>query len=235
MPDAARERQLLALTEAIGFSFHNLGHLDRALTHSSYANENPGAETVDNERLEYLGDAILGFLVAEWLFKRYPEAQEGELTSLRVFVVRTESLARVGRELQLGQYLRMGRGEEASGGKEREANLCAAFEAFVGAIYLDRGLETTRALVGALLETRSAEIEQQRSKKNAKSYLQEYTQSVMQITPAYAIIAEHGPDHDRQFVARVMVGNETWGEGSGRSKQAAEQAAAAAAIEQRAL
>ncbi len=235
MPDAARERQLLALTEAIGFSFHNLGHLDRALTHSSYANENPGAETVDNERLEYLGDAILGFLVAEWLFKRYPEAQEGELTSLRVFVVRTESLARVGRELQLGQYLRMGRGEEASGGKEREANLCAAFEAFVGAIYLDRGLETTRALVGALLETRSAEIELQRSKKNAKSYLQEYTQSVMQITPAYAIIAEHGPDHDRQFVARVMVGNETWGEGSGRSKQAAEQAAAAAAIEQRAL
>ena len=134
-----------------------------------------------------------------------------------------------------GRYLRMGRGEEASGGKEREANLCAAFEAFVGAIYLDRGLETTRALVGALLETRSAEIEQQRSKKNAKSYLQEYTQSAMQITPAYAIIAEHGPDHDRQFVARVMVGNETWGEGSGRSKQAAEQAAAAAAIEQRAL
>lgn len=169
MPDAARERQLLALTEAIGFSFHNLGHLDRALTHSSYANENPGAETVDNERLEYLGDAILGFLVAEWLFKRYPEAQEGELTSLRVFVVRTESLARVGRELQLGQYLRMGRGEEASGGKEREANLCAAFEAFVGAIYLDRGLETTRALVGALLETRSAEIELQRSKRTPRA------------------------------------------------------------------
>lgn len=235
MSDPAREKQLLALTEAIGFSFHNLAYLDQALTHSSYANENPGAEIGDNERLEYLGDAILGFLVAEWLFRRYPKAQEGELTSLRIFVVRSESLARVGRELQLGQYLRMGRGEEASGGREREANLCAAFEALVGALYLDRGLETTRSLVNALLETRSAEIEQQRSIKNAKSYLQEYTQSAMQITPAYAIIAERGPDHDRRFVARVMVGDEIWGEGSGRSKQAAEQAAAAAAIEQRGL
>jgi ribonuclease-3 len=234
-PDPARQRQLAEFSEGIGFAFRNPAFLDQALTHSSYANENPGTVSEDNQRLEYLGDALLGFLVAEWLYERYPGSQEGELTSLRIFVIRTESLAQVGRDLHIGPYLRMGRGEDESGGRQRAANLCAAVEAFVAALYLDRGLETTRAMVRQLLETLSSDIERQRSHKNAKSYLQEFTQSALQATPTYAIIAEQGPDHERTFVAEVRVADEVWGEGTGRSKQAAEQAAAQKAIEQRAL
>lgn len=234
-PDPTRQRQLTEFSERIGFAFRSPAYLDQALTHSSFANENPSTAVEDNQRLEYLGDALLGFLVAEWLYERYPAAQEGELTSLRIFVVRTDSLAQIGRDLQIGAYLRMGRGEDETGGRQRPANLCAAVEAFFAALYLDRGLETTRALVGRLLEGLSTDIELQRSLKNAKSYLQEYTQSALQVTPTYAIIAVQGPDHERDFVAEVRVADEVWGEGRGHSKQAAEQAAARAAIDQRAL
>lgn len=234
-PDLKRQRQLAEFSERIGFAFKNPALLDQALTHSSFANENPTIAAEDNQRLEYLGDAVLGFLVAEWLYERYPASQEGELTSLRIFVVQTESLAHIGRDLQIGQYLGMGRGEDESGGRQRAANLCAAVEALIAALYLDRGLETTRALVHQLLEGLSTDIELQRSHKNAKSYLQEYTQSALQVTPTYVIIAEQGPDHERHFVAQVRVADEIWGEGTGRSKQAAEQAAAKSAIDQRTL
>jgi ribonuclease-3 len=230
-----RQRSLGEFTEHLGFSFKSHALLDQALTHSSYANENPGSGMPDNQRLEYLGDAVLGFLVAEWLYERYPEAQEGELTSMRILVVRSESLADVGRNLEIGLSLRMGHGEESNGGRYREANLCAAVEALVGAVYLDRGMDTTRAIVRQLLELAAPDIEDQRSHKNAKSYLQEYTQSALQVTPTYAIVAERGPGHERRFVAQVTVAGQVWGEGVGRSKQAAEQAAARAAIEQHAL
>ncbi|MHB1317944.1 MAG: ribonuclease III [Anaerolineae bacterium] len=230
-----RQRQLAEFSERIGFAFENPALLNQALTHSSFSNENPTIAPEDNQRLEYLGDALLGFLVAEWLYERYPASQEGELTSLRIFVIQAESLAHIGRKLQIGQYLTMGRGEDESGGRQRSANLCDAVEALIAALYLDRGLDATRALVRQLLEGLSTDIEMQRSHKNAKSYLQEYTQSALQVTPTYAVIAEQGPDHERCFVAQVRVSDEVWGEGSGRSKQAAEQAAARAAIDQRSL
>jgi len=224
-----------AFSERIGFAFRDPSLLEEALTHSSFANENPGSVTAENERLEYLGDAVLGFLVAEWLFRRYPDVSEGDLTSLRIFVVRSESLARLGSAWSIGQFLRMGRGEEASGGRLREANLCAAVEAFFGALYLDRGIEPTRQLVRQHLESLAVEIEEQRSIKNAKTYLQEQTQSDLGITPRYQIVDERGPDHERVFVAQVLVGEQIWGEGTGRSKRAAEQAAARAAIVERSL
>ncbi len=233
--DHERDKQLAELAERMGVPHLQHALLDQALTHSSYANEDLSGAHPDNQRLEYLGDAVLGLLVAEWLYDRYPDAPEGELTSMRTFVVRSESLAQAGRDLDLGSYLRMGRGEEGSGGREREANLCAAVEAVVGAVYLDCGIATTRALVRQFLEAKAPRIDRQRTQKNAKTYLQEYTQSALQVRPTYVIVAEEGPGHLPCFVAQVLVGDEVWGEGSGRTKREAEQAAARAAIERRAL
>lgn len=220
---------LEALEQALGISFRNRAFLQEALTHSSFVNENPGSGAKDNQRLEFLGDAFLGFAVGDWLFRRHPEAQEGELTALRAWIVCTESLAEIAREFALGDYLRLGHGEAASGGAERPANLCAAFEALVGAIYLDRGTEEAIRWVHRLLDRRAQAFETQRWRKNAKSLLQEYTQAVLHITPSYRIVREEGPDHAKVFTAQVLVGDEVWGEGTGTSKQAAQQAAAEAA------
>jgi ribonuclease III len=230
-PDRGRAPE--AFARASGLSFRNRSYLELALTHSSFTNENPSYGGADNQRLEYLGDAILGFLVAEWLYTQYPDAGEGELTSLRAFVVRTESLAQLGRDMRIGHYLRMGRGEESSGGRAREANLAAAVEALIGAVYLDRGMEVTRVLVGQHLDALSEDIERQRSHKNAKTFLQEYTQLNLGVTPVYEIVDQAGPDHALTFTARVLIAGEIWGEGVGLSKRAAEQAAARAAIDVR--
>ena len=204
--------------------------LEQALTHSSFVNECPDLGLADNQRLEFLGDAILDFLVAEWLYARYPDAPEGELTALRAHVVHTEGLCAFAREINLGPYLRLGRGEAASGGHDRPANLCAGFEALVGAIYLDQGLATTRAWVHGLLERHGEEIDDQRTSKDAKSLLQEHVQADLHVTPAYQIVREEGPDHAKVFTARALVGGSVWGEGTGSSKQLAEQAAAEAAL-----
>ncbi|MBC7256632.1 MAG: ribonuclease III [Chloroflexi bacterium] len=228
-----RKEGLNALAQRLHVSFGNWAILEEALTHSSFVNENPESGAKDNQRLEFLGDALLGFAVGDWLFRHYPEAQEGELTSLRAWIVCTESLAGIAREFALGDYLRLGHGEAASGGAERPANLCAAFEAVVGAIYLDRGLEEAVRWVHRLLDRRAQEIEAQRWRKNAKSLLQEYTQAVLHITPSYRIVREEGPDHAKVFTAQVLVGDEVWGEGTGPSKQAAQQAAAEAAYAHR--
>ncbi|MGI6367672.1 MAG: ribonuclease III [Anaerolineae bacterium] len=235
MPEADRLQQLTAFAAQAGVSFQDLSLLDQALTHSSFTHENPGLAAGDNERLEYLGDAILGFLVAEWLYARYPSATEGELTRLRVYIVRGETLAAIGRQCALGRYLLMGRGEAANGGQDREANLAGAVEALTGAMYLDGGMEQTRRFVQRLLETHTEQIEDQRTRKDPKTYLQEYTQSAMQITPAYAIVQESGPQHRRTFQAQVLVNGVVWGTGTGSSKQAAEQGAARAAIRDRSL
>ena len=211
-------------------TFQDMALLDEALTHSSFVNEYPDGD-LDNQRLEFLGDAILDFLVGEWLYLRFPDAQEGELTSIRAHIVRTESLAAFAHEFDLGAYLRLGKGEATSGGQSRPANLCAAFEALVGAIYLDRGIQVTQRWVGRILERHAQEIDAQRRTKDAKSLLQEHTQERLHITPAYCISGAAGPDHARVFTAQVMVDKEIWGEGTGPSKQAAEQAAAQAALQ----
>lgn len=217
----------------IGIFFRDPLLLEQALTHRSFVNEFPEPNLSDNQRLEFLGDAIVDFLVAEWLYRRYPDAREGELTSIRAHIVRTEGLAAYAQEIDLGAYLLLGKGEAASGGHLRPANLCAGFEALVGAIYLDQGLAIVRAWLTGFLERHAAEIDRQRRTKDAKSLLQEQIQSELRVTPSYRIIREEGPDHAKIFTAQVLVEQEVWGEGEGPSKQAAEQAAAEAALRAR--
>lgn len=221
---------LSTLEARLGFAFHDRELLLQALTHSSFVNEHPDQELMDNQRLEFLGDAALDLLVGEWLYHRYPDAQEGELTSLRARIVRTHGLAALAREFELGEYLRLGKGEAASGGRRRAANICAAFEALVGAIYLDRGSETARAWVHGILDRHAATIDAQRRAKDSKSRLQEFTQAHLRVTPSYRLVRAVGPDHAKVFTSQTLIDDQVWGEGSGPSKQIAEQAAAEAAL-----
>ncbi len=218
------------LERALDISFHDKSLLERALVHRSYLNENPEFRTPHNERLEFLGDAILDFLVGEFLYHRCPEMREGKLTSLRAALVRTEMLASLARQLKLGHYLYLGRGEESSGGRTRDALLCDAFEALIGAIYLDQGLEKTRQFVHQLIRPEARRIFRQRLDRDPKSALQEYSQAEFGITPAYEIANESGPDHAKEFTVVVLINGTIRGQGTGRSKQAAEQVAAEAAL-----
>jgi ribonuclease III len=224
------EGQLVDAQRAAGVDFRDLSLLREALTHPSYPNENPLSDLLDNQRLEFLGDAVLDLVVAQWLFDRYPGATEGELTGLRAQIVRTEGLQAFALEIELGKHLLLGRGEAASGGRERPANLCAAFEALAGAIYLDQGLEGACRWARVFLERHATEIDGLRANKDAKSLLQEFAQSALRITPSYRIVREEGPDHAKTFTAQALVGDAVWGQGAGNSKQAAEQAAAEAAL-----
>lgn len=220
----------IVYAESLGLEFNDAGYLRQALTHRSLVNEVGYTGQADNQRLEFLGDAVVDFVVAEWLFRRYPDAQEGELTSLRAEIVRTQGLAALAAEIDLGRVLRLGRGEAAGGGRERAANLCDAFEALVGAIFLDQGLEGARTFLQRFLERHAESIDGRRSAKDAKSQLQEYTQAAQHVTPVYRIVAESGLEHAKTFQAQVEVAGEVWGVGEGRSKQEAEQDAARAAL-----
>jgi ribonuclease-3 len=222
--------ELQALEKQLGFTFHDYSLLSRALTHRSYLNENPEITLEDNERLEFLGDAVLDFVVGAYLYHRFPEMDEGELTSLRAALVRAETLADFARRLEIGRFLRLGYGEAETGGRERTPILCAAFEAVVGAIYLDQGVEPVRTLVEPLIGPELVNIRARSLHKDAKSEFQVWAQKYFNITPRYKVVDSKGPDHARIFTVQVLVGQQVWGEGSGRSKQAAEQAAATAAI-----
>lgn len=224
------EEELAEAQRAAGIAIRDRALLREALTHPSYPNENPQSDMPDNQRLEFLGDALIDLVVAEWLYARYPNASEGELTGLRAQIVRTEGLQAFALEIDLGRHLLLGRGEAASGGRERPANLCAAFEALAGALYLDQGIDAVRRWAYGFLERHAADIDGLRANKDAKSLLQEYAQSTVHITPAYRIVREEGPDHAKTFTAQALVGDAVWGEGTGNSKQAAEQAAAEAAL-----
>jgi ribonuclease-3 len=216
---------------ALGVQFNDYSLLSRALTHRSFLNENPGESLEDNERLEYLGDAVLDFVVAAYLYHRFPEMQEGELTMLRAALVRTRTLAEIGRGLSLGENLRLGHGEAESGGRDRLANLCAAFEAVVGALYLDQGLAAVEPWIHQLISPQLQQIIAESAHKDAKSEFQIWAQSRYNATPSYQVIDDDGPDHDKTFTVAVSVENETWGVGQGGSKQKAAQAAASAALD----
>jgi ribonuclease-3 len=215
----------------LGISFSDKSLLHRALTHRSYLNENPDNPLEDNERLEYLGDAVLDFITAEHLYHRFPEMDEGQLTSMRAALVREETLAYFASLLNLGPYLKLGKGEEAAGGRQRSPILCAAFEALVGALWLDQGLEATRAFIHPLIEPTVEQILREQLDKDPKSQLQELTQGRWQLTPRYRTVAERGPDHAKVFTVEVVVGGDVLGRGEGRSKQLAEQEAARAALQ----
>lgn len=222
--------ELSAAEAGLGLTFRDKTLLQRALTHRSYINENADFPLEDNERLEFLGDAVLDFVTAEYLYHRFPEMSEGQLTSLRAALVRTETLASFALEIGLGQHVFLGRGEEENGGRTRLAILCDCYEALVGALYLDQGLEATKSFVVRVIRLAVPRILEGEADKDAKSLLQELSQKYRRITPTYRTISEQGPDHAKEFTVAAMVGRETYGLGVGHSKQVAAQAAAKAAL-----
>jgi ribonuclease-3 len=213
-----------------GLSFKDPSLLRRALTHRSYLNEHPDA-VEDNERLEYLGDAALDFITAAWIYNRFPEMNEGELTRLRSALVRTEQLAAFAHEIELGEALFLGKGEASTGGRKRQALLCGAFEALMGALYLDAGLEAVdRYMQPRLLQATQSAIDDERL-LDARSQLQMWAQAEVGETPQYETISSHGPDHAREFVVQVKVGDTITARGIGKSKQEAAQRAAGEALD----
>lgn len=226
----AETESAAGLARRLGLHFANLHLLVRALTHRSYVNENSNA-VEDNERLEFLGDAVLDFVVGAWVYNHFPEMQEGNLTRMRSALVRTDTLAKFARQLDLGPALRLGRGELASGGRQRDNLLCATFEAVIGAMYLDTGIPAVETFVEPLLADVSSKVISQEEIYDPKSTLQEWTQSNKLGTPRYTTVASSGPDHARVFVVEVQVNGKGYGRGEGTSKQTAAQAAAQVALE----
>jgi len=222
---------ILKAEQSLNLTFSNKALLQRAFTHRSYLNENPNYPLEDNERLEFLGDAVLDFITGEYLYHRFPEMPEGRLTNLRSALVRTESLAHFATGLKLGEHLFLGHGEEESGGRKRLAILCDAFEALIGALYLDKGLDPTREFVYQVIEPALQEILALETDKDPKSRLQEMAQSYYQVTPTYRTVLEEGPDHAKEFTVQAVIGNKAYGQGKGFSKQAAAQEAAQRALE----
>jgi ribonuclease-3 len=209
--------------------FKDASLLQRALTHRSYLNEHTEI-TEDNERLEFLGDAVLDFVVGAMLYNRLPEMKEGRLTRLRSSLVRNEQLAAFATQLGVGDLLRLGKGEEDNGGRQRASLLCATFEAIIGAYYLDAGIDASRDYVEQLFQPALDQILAEQADADAKSHLQEWAQAERKKTPHYKVIGREGPDHDQQFTVEVYVGEERVGVGTGRNKRAAQQAAAVEAL-----
>ncbi len=223
---------LSALQEAFGVSFHDLSLLEQAVVHSSYLNENPNYTPFSNERLEFLGDAILDLIIAEKLYQISPGLTEGEMTRFRSVLVRQDSLARVAKTIRLGDYLYLGKGEERSGGRHKSANLAGALEAVIAAVFLDRGLTVTRELILRLFAGELQKAIGQGTEVDYKSRLQELIQLRYRLTPDYRLIEATGPDHDRMFTIEVVLDKTVLGRGSGRSKKLAETEAARSALEQ---
>lgn len=214
----------------IGYSFHDRTLLEEALTHRSRANEIHGG--LDNQRLEFFGDSILGFLVSHLLFTRFPDAREGELTHMRAALVDEARLSAIALKLGIGSYLELGRGEEKSGGREKRSILADAYEALLAAIYLDGGVAAVRKTIeghfaGFMGEFVSAGV----NSTDYKTELQEYTQANSASTPEYKLTAADGPDHDKLYRFSVLVNGVSAGEGEGKSKKEAQQAAAREALE----
>lgn len=212
-----------ALEAALGHRFARPEHLELAVTHSS------SGEPVNNETLEFLGDAVLALAVSDLLMGRFPGAREGELSKMRAALVNEDVLARKARQLDLGRWLCLGRGEEKSGGRDKPSILASAYEAVLGAIYLDAGYEPARAVVEAHFESDVSERTTVAS-RDYKTQLQELTQRLFRETPSYTLVQESGPDHEKRFVSEILIGGVTRGRGIGRSKKTAEQAAAMEAL-----
>lgn len=222
------------LQERLGLAFIDPRLLQSALLHRSFLHEHPdqGVGLIDNERLEFLGDAILNYLAATLLFERYPARGEGALTTLRSALVKTTTLAEFARELDLGTYIRLSKGEEQSGARTRDALLADMFEALVAAIYLDKGVEAARAFMLGLFERQLELIERHGLALDYKSRLQQRIQAERNQTPRYHVVAEEGQDPRREYTIEVLAGGVRLGSGRGPSKQAAAQAAARAALDQ---
>jgi len=217
--------------QRVGLGFKNLTLLTRALTHRSYINENPDA-IEDNERLEFLGDAVLDFIVGAWLYHHYPEMAEGDLTLVRTAMVRTEQLAEFARMIKLGDVMLLGQGEIASGGRTRNALLCAGFEALIGSYYLDQGIKSVETFFEPYLVQALNEVLVDGQPRDPKSLLQEWTQARGLNPPVYETINETGPDHEKVFEVKVIVKENVSGRGKGNSKREASKKAAKEALDQ---
>lgn len=229
-PDGSLIESPLALMQRLNLPFKNQALLTRALTHRSYVNEHPESFQ-DNERLEFLGDAILDFIAGAWLYNQFPELAEGELTRLRSALVCTEQLAEFAREIGLGPAMRLGRGEDQAGGRSKDILLCATFEALIGALYLQNDIVMIQSLVHPLFEKVRKKLSLEPETRDPKGRLQEWSQSRKMGIPKYVMLLASGPDHMRTFEIQVFINGIAFGHGYGHSKQVAERAAAQAALE----
>jgi ribonuclease-3 len=222
---------ITTLEETLGLRFQDMSLLQTALTHISFIYERVGKGQECNERLEFLGDSILACIAADFLYRTYPELNEGELSDVRAMLVKGDTLAKFAQEIDLGASLRLGRGERNAGASQRI--LASAFEAVLGAIFLDQGLEAVRVFLLPRLRPLANHIVEKRLFKDNKSRFQELAQAHDGITPVYRLAAQEGPSHDKEFTIEVLLGEQVAGVGQGRNKQAAEQAAATAALQER--
>ncbi len=223
--------RLKELEDVIGYHFKDKGNLQLALTHSSYANERRAEGLTSNERLEFLGDSVLNIITSDYIYKKHPELPEGELTKTRAAIVCESSLMKCADKISLGEYLYLGRGEENTGGRKRTSILSDAFEALIGAIYLDGGIENAGSFILRSMEEIYRNINNKEVFKDYKTHFQEMIQKQSDQHITYKILDEKGPDHDKIFVAQLLVGNKSYGTGEGRTKKEAEQNAAKAALE----
>lgn len=225
------QRDWTPFETAIGCSFKNKDLLTQAFIHRSFINENPRIGFEHNERLEFLGDAVLELGVTDFLYRTYPESPEGELTSYRAALVNSTMLAQVAEEMNMNEYLYLSRGEAKDTGKARQYILANAFEALIGAIYIDQGYASAEKFIEQMLYHRASDVVRKKLWRDSKSLVQEKAQEYASVTPVYKVVRETGPDHDKHFTIGIFFGPEKVAEGKGRSKQEAEQVAARAALE----
>lgn len=224
---------LVKIEQIVGSFFNDKMFLLTAITHRSYLNENRNAKQEHNERLEFLGDAVLELVVTKFLFEKYPEKPEGELTAIRAALVNTVSLAESSDKLGINEYLLMSKGEEKDTGRARQYILANVFEAIIGALYMDQGYDAAQQFISRHLFEKTDGIVENRLWQDGKSNFQELSQENTNITPTYETLKQEGPDHDRIFTIGVFLGKDKIGEGKGKSKQEAEQEAAKDALEQK--
>ena len=224
-------RDWTTFEKQIGVTFKNKDLLAQAFIHRSFLNENPKLGFEHNERLEFLGDAVLELAVTDFLYKEYPTSPEGELTSFRAALVNAVTIAEVAQEIKMNDYLFLSRGESKDTGKARQYILANAFEALLGAMYLDQGYTVSEQFVARTLYARAHDVVKKKLWRDSKSLVQEMAQEHVGVTPSYKVVRESGPDHDKHFTVGIFFGGEKIAEGKGHSKQEAEQAAARAALE----
>lgn len=225
-----RKKKLIEFQDIIGVNFDNIDLLDNALTHTSYANQHNLTYNHHNERLEFLGDAVLSIVVSEYLYKKYKNKPEGKLTKIRAGVVCESSLAEISRKLTVNQYLRIGRGEELSGGREKDSLVADACEAIIAAIYLDKGIEIVKEFIIGNFSDKIELTGRGKSYNDYKTRLQEHVQKSSPTIIKYAVVSESGPDHNKMFETEVHFNNKCYGRGMGKSKKEAEQNAAREAL-----
>lgn len=228
--ESDRKKELQQFEKQAGIRFRKQALLNLAFAHRSYANET-AADTDNNEKLEFLGDSVLGLIVAEYLFSQLPDRPEGDLAKIKSFVVSEDSLAKIAKRLKIDDFVLIGRGEEFSGGRSKKAILADAMEAVIGALYIDSGIKSARKFVLEYVVPEIRLVLENRHKKDYKTLLQEFVQKKYKTYPKYVLMRRSGPDHNKTFFVEVRINNEVFGPGQGKNKKAAEQNAARMAFE----